>query len=148
MPSSEFSHEVEIRVALPKLREFLCDLRHYLPLHPLIESIDDLPPTAELPHARHYRVVDKIPFGPFRLKTVYRAALEPVSDHEVRGHAWQFPAVHLVTDYRLQASATGTRLVERAHVEAPFLLLGFVTRQASDAHAETLRGMKALLERD
>jgi hypothetical protein len=147
MATGRFSHEVEIAIAPAKLFEFLCDLRNYLPLHPLIESIDDLPPIAALPRARHYRVVDKIPFGPFRLTTVYRAALEPISEHAVRGHAWQFPAIHLVTDYGLQSTERGTRLSEHARVEAPLPLLGFVTRQASRAHAETLRGMQALLER-
>ena len=79
MSSDEFTHEIEIAVTLARLRDFLCDLRNYLPLHPLIESIEELPPSAALPSARHYRVVDKIPMGPFRLQPIYRAALEPVA---------------------------------------------------------------------
>ncbi len=146
MSNREFSHEIEIEVTPTRLHAFLSDLRNYVPLHPLIESIEDLPPPAALPHARHYRVIDKIPVGPFRLTTTYRAVLEPVSDHEVRGHAWQFPAIELITRYALHPIERGTRLVERARVEAPLPLIGFVTREASRAHAETLRGMKVLLE--
>jgi len=147
MARGGFSHTIEIAVPPNALHAFLSDLRNYVPLHPLIESIEDLPPTPALPHARHYRVVDRIPIGPFRLTTTYRAALETVSAQMVRGHAWQFPAVHLVTDYALHPTGGGTRLVEHASVEAPFPLLGFVIRQASRAHAATLVGLKALLER-
>lgn len=147
MSETGFRHTIEIAALPDVLHDFLSDLRNYLPLHPLIESIEDLPPIPALPGARHYRVVDRIPFGPFRLTTRYRAALESVSARAVRGHAWQFPGVHLVTDYLLQPTGGGTRLVEQVAVEAPSPLLGFVTRQASRAHAETLRAMKALLER-
>jgi len=93
-------------------------------------------------------VTDRIPFGPFRLTTRYRAALEAISEEVVRGHAWQFPAIHLITDYTLRPMApTRTHLTERVLVEAPFPLLGFVIRQASRAHAEMLRGIKTRLER-
>jgi len=37
MASGGFGNEIEIAVASPTLRDFLCDLRHSLPLHPLIE---------------------------------------------------------------------------------------------------------------
>ena len=99
-----------------------------------------------LPGAKVHRVIDRIPLGPFKLKTVYVAALEPRGEDEVRGHAWQRPSVRLHTRYGLAEVSSGTRLVERCFVEAPRLLRPFVVSQARKAHDETLDGLKALLE--
>lgn len=112
MPSADFVLESEMRVPRVRLHAFLCDLNNYLPLHPLIHSIEELPPLPELPRARHYRVVDRIPIAPFRLRTVYTAALDPVSQREVHGHARHWPGVRLHTVYTLE----GWRMSRRARV--------------------------------
>lgn len=147
-PDSEPAFELaqDIGVPLPELHAFLCDLHRSVPLHPFVESIQDLPSTPSLPSARVYRVVDRIPLGPFRLKTVYTAALEPVSQREVHGHAWQSPNIRLHTIYALRKSDRGTRLVERCYVDAAGLMRRFVVSQAKKAHATTLDDMKTLLE--
>lgn len=152
----DFELTVEIAVPRAVAHAHLCSLESLAPLHPLIVSIQALPPRADLPRARHYRVVDRIPVGPFHLKAVYTAALDPVADDEVHGHAWQSPGVYLHTVYRLEPGAGGaagasgapatTRLREQVALRAPFGLRGFVTRQARDAHRTTLEKMKALLE--
>ncbi len=147
MPSPDFVAEIEIRIPRSGLHAFLCDLHNYVPLHPLIESIEEISPSDALPRARRYRVVDRIPLGPLRLRTVYTAALEPVSEHEVHGHAWQTPGVRLHTVYALQDTDSGTRLVERVSVRAPRLLRRFVIDQARKSHEETLAKMKLLLEK-
>ncbi len=146
VPVPDFELECEIGVPLPVLQAFLCDLHRYVPLHPLIESIQDLPPSAELPNARRYRVVDRIPLGPLRLKIVYTAALDPVAEDEVHGYAWQSPGIRLHTVYALSKTDVGARLVERCAVAAHPLLRGFVIAQARRAHAKTLDEMKILLE--
>ncbi len=147
MPAADFVLEVEIRVPQARLHAFLCDLHNYVPLHPLIESIEEISPTEEMPRARRYRVVDRVPLGPFRLRTSYTAALESVSPEEVRGYAWQSPGVRLQTNYALEKTESGTRLVERVCIEAPRLLRRFVVSKARQSHEETLAKMKALLER-
>ena len=146
MPATDFVHEIEIRVPKAQLQAFLCDLHNYVPLHPLIESSEEISPTNEMPGARRYRVVDRIPLGPFRLRTVYTAALESVSVNEVHGHAWQSPGIRMQTIYALEGAESGTRLVERVSIEAPRILRRFVVSQARQSHKETLAKMKALLE--
>jgi hypothetical protein len=150
MSRSHSAHqiELEIEIGIPRARlhAFLCDLENYVPLHPLIESIEELAPSEELPRARRYRVVDRIPLGPFRLRTQYTAALDPVSESEVHGHAWQSPGIRLHTIYELHEIASGTRLVERVAVEAAPIFRRFVIRQARQSHEETLAKMKRLLE--
>jgi hypothetical protein len=146
MGRADFTHEIEIRTSRAQLHAFLCDLHNYVPLHPLILSIEDLPPVPEMPGSRRYRVVDRVPFGPFQLRARYVAAIEPVSDHEIRGHAWQSPRIHLETAYALNECGAKLRLVERVSVEAPWLLRRFVATQASRAHQETLAKLKTLFE--
>ena len=146
MAPARFEHETEIAVPRATLHAFLCDLDNYVPLHPLIESIRALPARPERPRARRYRVVDQIPVGPFRMRTVYTAELEPISDYEVRGEAWQSPGIHLLTVYQLEERGPATRLREQVTLRAPFGLRRFVHRQARDSHGVTLEKMKALLE--
>ncbi len=151
MASHEFTLQTDIAVPSRDVRDFLLDLDNLAPLHPLIESIKLLDSRRERPAARRYRVVDQIPIGPFRLRTVYTAELEGLSDDEVCGRAWQSPGITLETRYRLSAlgeswQGQGTHLEEHVRVEAPFGLGRFVAGQASRAHAETLAKMKQLLE--
>lgn len=146
MAHAEFEHAIEMAVPPSTLRTFLADLENYVPLHPLIESIRALPPRPDRPNAKHYRVVDRIPLGPFRLKAVYTAALDPISPSEVHGLAWQSPGIHLHTTYRIETEPGGLLLREHVRVEAPWLLLRFVVGQASASHRTTLFEMKALLE--
>ena len=146
MARAEFEHSIEIAVPRAVLHAFLCDLGNYVPLHPLIESIQALPPKPDRPRAKRYRVVDRIPIGPFRMKSVYTAALDPISESEVHGLAWQAPGIHLHTTYALEPRGSGTQLTESCRVDAPWTLLRFVVGQASKSHQTTLRKMKALLE--
>ena len=146
MDAAGFELSVEIAIEAEPLRAFLCDLEQHVALHPLIESIEEIEPSPELPRARRYRVCDRIPVGPLVASTGYVAAIDLVGPLEVHGHAWQRPGVRLHTVYRLEPVAGGTRLVERATIEAPWGLRGFVKRQARAAHAESLAGMKCLLE--
>ena len=146
MSAIDFVLEIEIRVPPERLHSFLCDLHNYIPLHPLIESIEELPADAAMPGARRYRVVDRIPMGPFRLRTVYAASLESVTNREIHGYARQSPGVRLHTVYALEEVASGTRLVERVSVQAPRMLRRFVIAQARKSHEETLAKMKVFLE--
>jgi hypothetical protein len=143
---SGFELEIEIAVRRARLHAFLGDLAHFSALHPLIESIRPLPVDPARPRALRYRVVDRLPVGPFRLRTVYTAALEPISDHEIRGEAWQSPGVHLLTRYQLEERGDTTRLRESVSLEAPFGLRRFVHHQARSAHRTTLERIKRLLE--
>jgi hypothetical protein len=142
MSSIDFVHTVDIQVGRARLYDFLCDLQNYRPLHPLIESIEEIAPSEEMPRARRYRVVDRIPVGPFRIRTVYTAVLEPVTENEIHGHAWQVPGIRIHTVYELEEVALGMRLSERVSIKAPRLLHRFVVREARRSHRETLTKMK------
>ena len=142
MSSIDFFHTVDIQVGRARLHDFLCDLQNYRTLHPLIESIEEIARSEEMPDARRYRVVDRIPVGPFRLRTVYTAALEAVTENEIHGYAWQVPRIRVNTVYELEEIALGTRLSERVSIEAPRFLHRFVVREARRSHQETLTEIK------
>ena len=148
-PEPDFVLHIEIAADRATLHSYLCDLERMAPLHPLIESITELEASAELPRARRWRVVDRVPLGPLRLRAEYIAAIESLSADEVHGHAWQKPGVRLHTIYALSEGLEPgtTRLEERVQVRAPFGLHGIVVRQARAAHTKMLAGMKQLLER-
>ena len=114
MARASFELEQPIAVAPSVLHAFLCDLDAFHALHPLIVAIEPLPPSAELPGARRYRVTDHIPLGPFTLRTAYTAALDPVADDEVHGYAWQKPGIRLHTVYRLHGTPEGEYAARRA----------------------------------
>ncbi len=146
MSGTHFELEQEFEVEISVLHAFLCDLDNYVPLHPLIESIEELSPSQDRPRARRYRVVDRVPLGPFKLRAAYTAALESITENEVHGDAWQFPSIRLHTVYSLADTSAGTRLVENVTVHAPWLIRRYVAGQAKAAHVETLSKMKGLLE--
>lgn len=146
MARSSFRHRIEIGSSPAEVHAFLLDLRNYRALHPLIESLRELPGQADAPDARRYEVVDRIALGPLRFRTRYLASLREVSPGQVEGRAWQTPGVRLRTLYQCRPHEHGTELVEQVELEAPFLLHRFVHSQARDAHLETLRALKRLLE--
>lgn len=146
MSAYDFRLERDIEVASSVLYDFLCDLNNYVSLHPFIESIERLTPSVERPRAKRYRVVDRIPLGPFNLRITYIAALDAISENEVHGYAWQFPLIRLHTVSMLTATSFGTHLVESVTIKAPPLIRRFVVNQARQAHTETLSKLKTLLE--
>ena len=74
----DFELDVEIRVLPEVLRAFLVDLHRYVPLHPFIESIQDMPADERIPSARRYRVVCHEPASPPNQEfTRFQATLEP-----------------------------------------------------------------------
>lgn len=139
MAQADFSLSIEIPAPLEGVREFLADLHRIRVLHPLIVGVDDLPANPARPAARQFQVFDRLKLGPLPLRIRYRAEIEVTSADEVRGTAWQFPAIEVRTRYQL-APLTGdsTRLTERVDMTAPRLLIGTVRRQALAAHQETL----------
>lgn len=146
-PHARFEQAVEIEAPSARIRDVLCTLEQLAPLHPLIESIRPLPAEPDRPCARRYRVVDRIRLGPWRARIAYTAELEALANDEVRGEAWQSPAIHLVTRYRLEPLAPArTRVHETCEIRAPLGLRRFVARQASASHRTTLEGLKRLLE--
>ena len=142
-----FQHEIDVEAPPPAVTAFLVDLHNHRALHPLIETITDLPRPEARPTVRAYEIVDRVPMGPLRVRVTYRAEVEQVAADRIVAEAFQRPRVHLRTEYTVLATDSGSRSIEHVTVTAPFGLTRFVTAQAEKAHAATMARLPAQLQR-
>ncbi len=136
-----------IHSARADVHALLSDLHRLRAAHPEIISIIERPARAGVARARRYRVRERVRVGRLRLRARYTAELDPVSDGEVHGHAWQFPRIRLQTVYLLSDAEPGaTRVTQKCYVDAPPGLRRFVARRAQAAEEDVLQGVKRSLE--
>ncbi|MCP5058363.1 MAG: SRPBCC family protein [bacterium] len=145
MATACFTISVDIAAEPERVHDLLSDLHALRILHPLIEEIKDLKPDPEQPQARRYRVIDRIPIGPIRIRAAYTATIRAVSSSEIRGTAEQFPRIRLDTTYHLTKTPSGTRLSESCRLTAPGPLCSWVRHQAQAAHQAMLERLGAHL---
>ena len=129
------------------VRDFYVDLDNLKLVHPLIVSVQATSRT-ETPdgYLQSYRVVDRIPLGPFTIKTAYRARLHVRADGDVMTEADQSPGVRLRGTVSFVPSDRGTRLTERIRIAAPRPLVAVTTREALKAHTAMLAGIRRHFE--
>lgn len=126
-----------------RVRAFYVDLDNITLVHPLIICAQTTArsDTAD-GYQLSYRVVDRIPLGPFAIQIAYRARPHVPTDGDVVTEADQSPGIHLRATVSFEPSATGTRLTERIRITAPRLLAAFATREAVKAHKAMLSGIR------
>jgi hypothetical protein len=129
------------------VRDFYVDLGNIKLVHPLIVSVRATSRT-ETPdgYLQSYRVVDRIPLGPFTIKTAYQARLHVRADGDVMTEADQSPGVHLRGTVSFEPIDGGTRLTERIRIAAPRPLAPVTTREAVKAHIAMLAGIRRHFE--
>jgi len=125
------------------VRDFYVDLDNIKLVHPLIVSVQATSRT-ETPegYLQSYRVVDRIPLGPFTIRITYRARLHVRTDGEVTTEADQAPGVRLRGTVSFAPIDGGTRITERIRIAAPRPLAPMTTREAVKAHIEMLAGIR------
>ncbi len=129
------------------VRDFYVDLDNIKLVHPLIVSVQATSRT-ETPdgYLQSYRVVDRIPLGPFTMRITYRARLHVGADGDVMTEADQSPGVHLRGTVSFAPIDGGTRITERIRIAAPRPLAPTTTREAVKAHIEMLAGIRRHFE--
>lgn len=125
------------------VRDFYVDLNNIGLVHPLIVSVETLSrsETAE-GYQQSYRVVDRIPLGPFTVRIAYQARLRVPVAGDVLTEADQPPGVRLRGTVSFEPDGGATRVTERIRIAAPRLLAGVTIREAVKAHAEMLAGIR------
>ncbi|OBJ02286.1 SRPBCC family protein [Mycobacterium sp. 1465703.0] len=137
----------QVPAAPDAVRDFYVDLSNIKLVHPLIVSVETLSRSqTQDGHRQTYRVVDRIPLGPFTLRTVYQARLQVPVDGDVLTEADQSPGVRLRGTVSFDPVDGGTRVTERIAITAPRLLAGITIREAVKAHAEMLAGIRSHFE--
>jgi hypothetical protein len=129
------------------VRDFYVDLDNIKLVHPLIVSVQATSRT-ETPdgYLQGYRVVDRIPLGPFTMRITYRARLHVRTDGDVLTEADQSPGVRLRGTVSFAPLDGGTRITERIRIAAPRPLASVTTREAVKAHIEMLAGIRRHFE--
>jgi hypothetical protein len=133
----------EVAAPPDDVRDFYVDLDNIKLVHPLIVSVQATSRT-ETPegYLQSYRVVDRIPLGPFTMRITYRARLHIRADGEVMTEADQSPGVRLRGTVSFASIDGGTRITERIRIAAPRPLARMTTREAVKAHIEMLAGIR------
>jgi hypothetical protein len=130
-----------------EVRDFYVDLDNIRLVHPLIVSVQAMSRT-QTPdgYQQSYRVVDRIPLGPFTIKITYQARLHVPRDGDVLTEADQSPGVRLRGRVSFEPIDGGTRVTERIRIAAPRPLAPITTREGVKAHIEMLAGIRRHFE--
>jgi hypothetical protein len=129
------------------VRDFYVDLDNIKLVHPLIVSVQATSRTETADgFLQGYRVVDRIPLGPFTMRIAYRARLHVRADGDVLTEADQSPGVRLRGTVSFAPVDGGTRITERIRIAAPRPLASVTTREAVKAHVEMLAGIRRHFE--
>jgi len=147
MPRAERTLSEQVPAPPDQVRDFYVDLDNIKLVHPLIVSVQ-AESRAETPdgYRQSYRVIDRIPLGPFTIKITYRARLHVPTDGDVTTEADQSPGVRLRGTVSFEPIDGGTRVTERIRIAAPRPLAPMTTREAVKAHVEMLAGIRRHFE--
>lgn len=139
----------DVPAAPSEVRDFYVNLDNIKLVHPLIVSVETLS-HSQTPdgYLQSYRVIDRIPLGPFTIKIAYQARLQVPTEGDVLTEADQSPGVRLRGTVRFEPVEAGTRVTERIRIAAPRLLAPIATREAVKAHIAMLAGIRRRFESD
>ena len=137
----------EIPAPPDKVRDFYVNLDNIKQVHPLVVAVrtTDRRQTAD-GYVQTYRVKDRIPLGPLRLRISYVARLHVPNTGDVTAESRQFPRVRLHTTVAFEPTGSGTRITEYMRIEAPRPLAALTTREAVNAHIAMLAGIRRTFE--
>lgn len=129
----------QVPALVKDVRDFYVDLDKIKLVHPLVVSVRTVARTERSDgYEQTYQIRDRIPLGPFTLRTRYVAVLDVPAMGDVIADSRQFPAVRLHTVVSFDAVDGGTRVTERMRIEAPRPLAAVTVREAVHAHTEML----------
>jgi hypothetical protein len=147
---SEHALSEEVPAPPEAVRDFYVDLDNIKLVHPLIVSVESVERIQTPDGYQHsYRVVDRIPLGPFTMQITYRARLNVPRDGDVLTEADQSPGVRLrgtVSFEPILEPVVGTRVTERIRISAPRPLAPMTRREAVKAHIAMLAGIRSHFE--
>jgi Polyketide cyclase / dehydrase and lipid transport len=126
-----------------EVRDYYVDLNNIKTVHPLIVSVEETS-RSETPdgYRQIYRVVDRIPLGPFTMQITYEARLTVPVVGDVLTEADQSPGVRLRGTVSFEPIEGGTRVTERIRFAVPRPLAAITVREGVKAHVKMLSGMR------
>ena len=147
MAHAERTLTEEVPAPPEAVRDFYVDLDNIKIVHPLIVSVEKVSRTETSDgYLQAYRVVDRIPLGPWTMKITYTARLQVPGHGDVLTEADQSPGVRLRGTVSFEPEGAGTRVTERIRFAAPRLLASMTIREGVKAHIEMLAGIRRHFE--
>ncbi|KAB1926361.1 SRPBCC family protein [Micromonospora sp. ALFpr18c] len=141
-----FSYTVQARCAPAEAAALLSDLTRQGELHPLIVSVQRLPPRSGA--LASYAISDRLQAGPLRFRTTYQADVLINEEDEIVMVARQRPATTVRNHTRLRAEPDGLLRVDvEITLSAPAPLFRYAFRQARAAHLALASRLGAALDR-
>jgi hypothetical protein len=133
----------EVAAPPDRVRDFYVDLDNIRLVHPLVVSVRSTSRSQTADgYVQTWRVRDRIPLGPFVLRTSYVARIQVPVAGDVTAEARQFPWVRLRSVVAFERIDGGTRVVEHLRIDAPRPLAAVTEREAVKAHTAMLAGIR------
>ncbi|GAA2803447.1 SRPBCC family protein [Crossiella cryophila] len=126
MKTVEFSTTTILSAAPEEVVEHLSDPANHVGLSPLVVAVRDIRRT---PDEVRFTAVERFRFGPLRRDNVIEASMR-LGARTVSGDVVSPGGVRLDYEFRIEAVAEGTRLVDHYRLSAPFGVLRFAVGQA------------------
>jgi hypothetical protein len=137
----------EVPAEVDRVREFYVDLNNIKLVHPLVASVCSISRSETVGgYLQSYRVHDRIPLGPFIIRTSYVIRLHVPATGDLITEARQFPLVRLNSIVTFEKIDRGTRVTERIRTQAPRPLAAVTHREAVKAHITMLAGIRRQFE--
>lgn len=146
MKKGTFEKEIFIQSDSLTVINVIADYGQHPKIHPLIIRVERA--KDEPTGVQRYFITDSLKWGPFRFKIKYRADIISVTEDTVHTEAYQAPGTHVTNMTKITPQGTGVRLHETITIQAPDLLFHYALQQASKAHEEMLKRIKAHIEND
>jgi len=132
--SGTFTYAIDAPCDAATAADLLGDPRRNGELHPLIQSVAVAP--TQPGAIASYRITDRLPLGPLRLRIVYEADVITRSETHVVTVARQRPRTTVRNDTRIDSVDGGVAITVSITITAPTPLFGYAFRTARAAHLE------------
>ena len=140
-----FENEIFIAADVTAVMRVVSDYSQQQMFHPLIVKVVQAT-TAPDGILKRYFITDRLRWGPFAVKIVYRTDILSISKDTVHATAYQFPGIAISMISMVTRTNEGVLLRETFTLRAPTLFFEYAFEQAKMAHEEALRRIKNYLE--
>jgi hypothetical protein len=144
MKQGTFEKEIFIQADAKSVINIIADYSNHHKIHPLIIKVERDIDAPE--HIRRYFITDGLHWGPFKFRIKYQADIINVTGDTVHTEAYPSLGTTVINVTKVTPQDNGVLLHETITLKAPDLLFGYAFQQASAAHEEMLKRIKAFIE--
>lgn len=146
MGTRTFTLTASVDVSSEEAIDFLMQLDSHRGMHPYLQSATVVRAGSDVDGPWwDWDVVERPRLGPLRYRIRFPARMSRLAGGAMRGRVRAAPGCHLETTTTAVPVNGRTQITENTVVRAPSLLVGYMTKHARLAHAQTLQLLPAEL---